>query len=132
MCLNALVIDDSRAIRLIMSRMLIRLGFEVTEAAHGGEALKALEQDATKFAVAFVDWNMPEVNGLEFIQAVRAKPEYSGLRIVMVTTETQVEQMMLALEAGANEYVMKPFTDAAIEDKLRLLDLLDQPALPQQ
>ena len=75
-------------------------------------------------SVILVDWNMPEMNGLDFVKAIRADPKYSAVPLMMVTTETEIEQMYLALEAGANEYVMKPFTDEVIADKLRLLGVL--------
>ena len=67
---------------------------------------------------------MPEMNGLEFVKAIRADPKYRKVPLMMVTTETEIEQMSRALEAGANEYVMKPFTDEVIGDKLRLLGVL--------
>jgi two-component system chemotaxis response regulator CheY len=67
---------------------------------------------------------MPEMNGLEFLRRVRSDPRFSGLKVVMVTTETEVEQVARALEEGADEYVMKPFTEDIIADKLRLLGLI--------
>lgn len=75
-------------------------------------------------SVILVDWNMPEMNGLDFVKAIRADPKYCDVPLMMVTTETEIEQMYRALEAGANEYVMKPFTDEVIADKLRLLGVL--------
>ena len=71
--------------------------------------------------VVLSDWNMPEMNGLEFVKALRADPKFARVVVVMVTTETHIEQMMIALEAGANEYIMKPFTAEMVEDKLRML-----------
>jgi two-component system chemotaxis response regulator CheY len=71
-----------------------------------------------------VDWNMPEMNGLEFVKNVRSDPQFAAVPIMMVTTETEAEQISTALEAGANEYVIKPFTDETIEDKLRLLGVV--------
>ena len=70
-----------------------------------------------------VDWNMPEMNGLDFIRAGRVAAEYDGVRIVMVTTETESEQVTQALNAGANEYVMKPFSKDVLIAKLNLLDM---------
>lgn len=118
---KAMVIDDSRAIRLILSRTLAELGYEVSQASNGSEALQVLEGPAKGVSLILVDWNMPEMNGLEFLKRVRADTRFAEVKIMMVTTETQVEQMMAAIEAGANEYVMKPFTREIIEDKLRLL-----------
>ena len=119
-----MVIDDSRAIRMILGRTLNRFGYEVCAAANGREALDMIGQQEFNLSVILVDWNMPEMNGLEFVQAIRANPKYSNVPLMMVTTETEIEQMYKALEAGANEYVMKPFTDDVIADKLRLLGVL--------
>jgi two-component system chemotaxis response regulator CheY len=120
--MQALVIDDSRTVRAIIAKILSELGLEVIEAGNGREGLSQLSANPD-VGVALVDWNMPEMNGLEFIQAVRKQPAYDGLRIVMVTTETEQEQLLRALEAGANEYVMKPFTKEILVAKLSLLDV---------
>jgi len=118
--MHALIIDDSKAIRLILRRMLTDLGVEVTEAADGGEALEVID-GGLRPDLILVDWNMPVLSGLEFIEQVRRPPRSSPAKIVMVTTETEVPQVVRALSAGADEYVMKPFTAEAILDKLRLL-----------
>ena len=120
--MRALVIDDSRAMRAILGQMLRQSGFEVAEAGNGREGLERLRQ-IERADVALVDWNMPEMNGFEFVRAVRADPAYRDLRLVMVTTETEASQVMSALEAGANEYVMKPFNRDVIVEKLSLLGL---------
>jgi len=122
---KAMVIDDSRAIRMILTRNLNKLGYEVCTAGDGKEALAILDQQAPEIAFFLVDWNMPEVSGLEFIQRMRRMPSYTDVPLMMVTTETEIDQMVRALEAGANEYVMKPFTDEVITDKLRLMGVLD-------
>lgn len=118
--MKAIVIDDSRAIRSILGKMMKDLGFEVFEGSNGLEGLKVLEAQGA-LDVALVDWNMPEMNGLEFVKAVRAEPKFGSMRIMMVTTETETSQMVAALEAGANEYVMKPFTKEVIGEKLGLM-----------
>lgn len=120
----ALVIDDSRAIRMILSRILTNLGFEVREAGNGKEALDVLGAAETVPSVALVDWNMPEMNGLEFVAAVRDDPKYRSMALMMVTTESEQSQIVRALAAGAHEYVIKPFTPDAIEEKLALLGVL--------
>lgn len=117
---KAMVIDDSRAIRLILSRTLKEFGYEVEQASNGKEGLAVLNRHH-EIKLILVDWNMPEMNGLEFVKSVRADSRYEAIKLMMVTTETQVEQMMCAMEAGANEYVMKPFTRDVIEGKLRIL-----------
>jgi two-component system chemotaxis response regulator CheY len=121
--MHALVIDDSRTVRAIIARTLHELGMEVSQAAHGREGLERL-RDTAGIGLILVDWNMPEMDGLEFIRAVRSMREYDGVRIMMVTTETEQEQVMRALAAGANEYLMKPFTPDVLVAKLSLLDLL--------
>lgn len=120
--MRVLVIDDSRTMRAILGKMLKDLGFETTEAADGREALTKLEQGGS-FDLALVDWNLPVMNGLEFVKAVRARPQYASLPLMMVTTETEIAQVGLALEAGANEYIMKPFTKEVLTDKLPLLGI---------
>ncbi len=120
---KAMVVDDSKAIRTILSRTLGQLGYDVCQAANGREALTVLEGEGN-VSLVLVDWNMPEMNGLEFVKRVRSNREYDEVKLMMVTTETQIEQMLTALEAGANEYVMKPFTKEVIEDKLRMLGVL--------
>jgi len=106
--------------RMILKKYLRALGFEAHEAGNGLEALSSLRELGT-VDISLVDWNMPGMNGIEFVRSVRAMPEHSELRIMMVTSETDMERMLMALEAGADEYVMKPFTQAIIEDKLSLL-----------
>jgi two-component system chemotaxis response regulator CheY len=119
---RALVIDDSRTVRLIIGKVLTELGFEVIEAGDGREGLDRLA-GWPGVAVVLVDWNMPVMSGLEFIRAVRARREYDHVRLLMVTTETEQEQVLRALSAGADEYVMKPFTRDILVAKLGLLDL---------
>jgi two-component system chemotaxis response regulator CheY len=121
---RAIVVDDSRAMRTILRRMLTEIGFaEVLEAEHGRAALDALEADGVPPALALVDWNMPEMNGLELIAALRAEPRYDRTRLMMVTSETSPRQMYDALKAGVDEYAMKPITREVIEDKLGLMGL---------
>jgi two-component system chemotaxis response regulator CheY len=122
--MRAIVIDDSRAMRLILSRIAVQLGFEVLEAGNGREALDLLGAIPEAPKLALVDWNMPEMNGLEFVTAVRADPKYRTMTLMMVTTESEQSQIVRALAAGAHEYVIKPFTPAAIGEKLALLGLV--------
>ena len=118
--MRALIIDDSRTMRMIVGRIIRELGFEITEAGDGQEGLKRLVEYGTP-DIILVDWNMPVMNGFEFVKAVRANPLYERAYIIMVTTETELGQITRALEAGANEYVMKPFTKEVIRDKLLIL-----------
>ena len=120
--MRALVIDDSRAIRAILGQILKALKFEVHNAEHGLEALEKLKETGPVDLV-LVDWNMPEMNGYEFVCAVRKDDQYNGMRLMMVTTETEMAQVVKALEAGADEYVMKPFTKEMIVEKLTIMGL---------
>jgi len=121
---RALVIDDSKAIRIILRKLLGELGFEVAEAADGREALQRLNGPMGPFDLALVDWNMPEMNGLEFVREVRGQGGHEHLTMVMVTTETESRQVVRALAAGANEYIMKPFSRDVLVDKLNMLGLV--------
>lgn len=120
--MNALVIDDSKAMRTILREILKTLGFDVLEAANGQEAMKMMEQ-AADIAIALVDWNMPIMTGYEFVQAVRSTAAYDSTKLMMVTTETEMEKVITALEAGADEFLMKPFTRDAVIEKLQLLGI---------
>ena len=126
--MQALVVDDSRAMRIIIGRVLKELGYEVLEAGHGGEALERLKA-APGISLAMVDWNMPVMNGFELVTAVRADARWSELTLIMVTTESESSQVMKALDAGANEYVMKPFTVDILREKLAMLGLAPQGGL---
>lgn len=117
---KALVVDDSRAIRMILARTLRELGFEVREAGNGREALEVLDAEKSGVQLVLADWNMPEMNGLELVKQLRRNPELASVVVVMVTTETELDKMTAALEAGANEYVMKPFTPEILAEKLEL------------
>jgi two-component system chemotaxis response regulator CheY len=120
--MRVLVIDDSRAIRAIIRNILIEMGLEVLEAANGREGLEQMQSNPD-VEVVLVDWNMPVMNGLDFIISLRAQRAYDRVRILMVTTETETEQVTRALGAGANEYLMKPFTKDVLVAKLSLLDV---------
>jgi two-component system, chemotaxis family, chemotaxis protein CheY len=122
--MRALVIDDSRAMRLILARIARQLGFDVVEAGNGQEALDRLEELDTVPELALIDWNMPVMNGLEFVSAVRRDTKYKAMTLMMVTTESEQSQIVRALAAGAHEYVIKPFTPDAIVEKLALLGLV--------
>jgi two-component system chemotaxis response regulator CheY len=92
----------------------------VREAGNGKEALKVIENESPPVTLVLADWNMPEMNGLDLLKNLRRKPELSSLVVVMVTTETEIDQMAAALDAGANEYIMKPFTKDILVEKLQL------------
>lgn len=122
--MRALIVDDSRAMRRIVGRLLAEVGYEVLEAGDGCEALAVLEAQDRLPAVACVDWNMPVMDGLTFISEVRSRPEWRGITLMMVTTESEQDRIVRALAAGAHEYLIKPFTGEALLEKLDLLGLL--------
>jgi len=119
---RALVIDDSRAMRRILTRILEGLDYEVEEAGDGQQALDRM-RSGTLPDLALIDWNMPVMDGLTFIKAVRDEPDWRDVTLMMVTTESEHGNVVRALAAGAHEYVIKPFTPDAIVDKLQLLGL---------
>ena len=119
----ALVVDDSRAMRSILTRLLSGLGFDVAQAGDGAEALAVLDA-GTRPDVILVDWNMPVMDGLTFIKNVRAREDLRDISLMMVTTESEQGQIVRALAAGAHEYVIKPFADEVIAEKLALLGLV--------
>jgi two-component system chemotaxis response regulator CheY len=123
--MHALVIDDSRAVRLLVGNILREQGFDVVVAGHGQEGLERLEENP-ETRLVLVDWNMPVMDGLEFIQAVRKVRAWDEVQLVMVTTETESEQVERAISAGANEYVMKPFTADVLVAKLSLLGAFEE------
>ncbi len=119
--MKALIVDDSRVMRSILKKFLATEGFDtLLEAGDGAEALQQLKT-AGNVDLALVDWNMPRMNGLDFVAAIRADRKFDGILVMMVTTEAEASQMARALEAGANEYVMKPFTSEVLRDKLLIL-----------
>lgn len=120
--MQALVIDDSRSMRTILSRILRGIGAEVVEAADGRAAVEHLEREPLP-DVALVDWHMPVMTGIEFVTEARRRPEWRSMSIMMVTTESEHDQIVRALVAGAHEYLIKPFTAEALLEKLEILGL---------
>jgi two-component system chemotaxis response regulator CheY len=119
---RALIVDDSRAMRTLLRNIMRELGFEVTEAANGLEGLDRLQEDP-HVDVALVDWNMPVMDGLEFVKAMRRHRQLAEIKVMMVTAENDMAKMARALMVGADEYAMKPLTRDAIIEKLELLGL---------
>lgn len=120
--MRALIVDDSKSMRMILSRSLQELGFQTTEASHGLEALARLN-GGEEVDLILADWNMPLMNGYELVCAIRANVLLAHVRIMMVTTEISMRQVQRALAAGANEYLMKPFTKELLLEKLALLGM---------
>jgi two-component system, chemotaxis family, chemotaxis protein CheY len=119
--MRVLVVDDSRAMRAAMRRLMTDLGFEVTEAGDGQEALDLLAQQAADIDLALVDWHMPVLDGIGLIRAMQDDPATFRIRTMMVTAETDIRRVLEALRAGADEYLMKPVTRDALVEKLQIL-----------
>jgi two-component system chemotaxis response regulator CheY len=117
--MRALVVDDSRFIRNFLHSLFAEHGVECMEAADGKQGLACLRTSGP-FTVALVDWNMPVMSGIEMVQAARADHDLDATKIVMVTTEAENDHIEAALLAGADEYLVKPFDEAGLLDKLRM------------
>jgi len=120
--MRALIVDDSSAMRAYLRMILKSFGFEIAEARNGQEGLRCLRQEAPPELI-LLDWNMPEMDGFTMLRELRSEDRFAGVRVIMVTTETEMAEMSRALAAGADEYVMKPFTREIIADKLEILGL---------
>jgi two-component system chemotaxis response regulator CheY len=131
MTMRALIVDDSRFVRSVLRGMLQQRGIECAEAADGQAGMDqihvqtdAQSRAAAPFDLALVDWNMPVMDGLEMLKQLRAEG-FSQMKVMMVTTEAENDFIIRALEAGADEYLMKPFDDEALSEKLAMLGLVE-------
>jgi two-component system chemotaxis response regulator CheY len=116
--MKILVVDDSSTMRRIIVNTLSRLGYkDVVQAADGAEAWDALQANPD-VGVVITDWNMPNMNGLELVKKIRAQDKYKAMPIIMVTTEGGKKEVIIALKAGVNNYIVKPFTPQVLKEKL--------------
>ncbi len=122
MSLRCLIVDDSPTLRRILTRMLGALGLETEEAEHGRAALEACRRRMPE--VILLDWNMPEMDGLTFLKALRREPEGNRPVVIFCTTMDDIAHIEQALEAGADEYVIKPFDQELIRLKLQQTGVL--------
>jgi two-component system chemotaxis response regulator CheY len=120
--MKALIVDDSRVLRLHMSRLMQTMGWETTEVENGRLAFEALSV-GPDIVLALMDVNMPEVNGLECVRRVRRELPLHPVKVLMVTTEADFPLIEGVLRDGADEFLMKPFTADNLRDKLQLLSL---------
>jgi two-component system chemotaxis response regulator CheY len=120
-----MVMDGSRAMRLLLGRILRELGFDVVEATEGREGLEWLRKQRAvqPFDLVLLERNLPDVDGCEWVRALRGDDLLRDVPVVMVTSETETAQVAQALAAGVSEYVMKPFTKDVIVEKLAILGL---------
>lgn len=122
MTITALVVDDSATIRKVISSMLQKLQVEVREAENGQVAIEACEDEMPDFVM--LDWNMPVMNGLDFLIALRKTPGGTQPKVILCTTENDFSHITQAMSEGANEYIMKPFNEDIIREKLEIVGLI--------
>jgi two-component system, chemotaxis family, chemotaxis protein CheY len=121
--MRALIVDDSRFVRGYLRGLLEEKGIECEEAADGQAGLDLLHGEHA-FDLALVDWNMPILNGLDMLKEMRSEG-FNGVKVMMVTTEAENDFIVRALDAGADEYLMKPFDNEALNEKLAMLGLVE-------
>ena len=121
--MKAIIIDDSRTMRRLLSTYISEFASDIVEAEDGLAGLEQLEKNAP-LDLALVDWDMPRMNGLEFVKAVRANPSYTDMKILMVTSHNTPEDVGEVLMAGATDFLMKPMTGEMIRDKLQILGII--------
>jgi two-component system chemotaxis response regulator CheY len=124
--MKMLIVDDSKAMRTFLQHLATQLSFQTEEAEDGRDGLSKLVKNDPRepFDVALVDWDMPVMNGLELVQTVRRNKDFDSLKVMMVTTQNTLERVSAALEAGANDFLMKPVTKESLEEKLQILGLV--------
>jgi two-component system, chemotaxis family, chemotaxis protein CheY len=118
---KALVVDDSRAIRSMLRRLLHGLEFEVAEAGDGAAALDLLRRDGP-VDLALVDWNMPVMDGLSLVKALRSDRRFADVVVLMVSSESDPAKVARALMRGADDYIIKPLTEEVLVGKLEMLE----------
>ncbi|HCS23722.1 MAG TPA: response regulator [Alphaproteobacteria bacterium] len=119
---KCLIVDDSAVVRKLARMMIEGMGFACGEAADGKEALETCRTAMP--ALVLLDWNMPVMNGIDFMRALRAMPEGDTVKIVFCTTENNMPAIETALDAGADEYIMKPFDADILQSKFRQVGLI--------
>ena len=122
--MRVLIVDDSRTMRNFLAAIVGDLSIESEQAADGIEGLERLEKSGP-FEVALVDWDMPRMNGLAFVENVRARPQYAETKLMMVTARTGMQEISDAVRLGADDFLMKPLTPEMVADKFRILGLID-------
>ncbi len=116
--MKILVVDDSSTMRRIIKNTLTRIGYEdIVEAEHGVDALAKLDG----VQLILTDWNMPVMDGLTFVNSVRSNDQYKSVPIIMVTTEAAKEEIVVAIKAGVNDYIIKPFNQTTLQEKISKL-----------
>ena len=118
--MRVLIVDDSSTMRRIIANTLKKLGYEdIVEAADGAEGLQVLVSKGADLVLT--DWNMPKMDGREFVRHLRTMPDMDRVPVLMVTTHAERNDVVLALQAGVNDYVVKPFTPELLQEKIASL-----------
>ena len=117
--INILIVDDMAAMRKILKALLAQLGYKnVDEAEDGKQALEILRKNPDKYELVITDWNMPNMTGIELVQEIRKDEKLKHLPILMVTAEAKKENVLMAIKAGVNNYIVKPFTAETLKEKI--------------
>ncbi len=119
---SCLIVDDSKVIRMVARKILQELEFETQEAADGSAALESCKERIPD--AVLLDWNMPVMDGIEFLRQLRKLPGGDAPVVIFCTTENDIDHIQMAIEAGANEYIMKPFDSEIIQAKFQQVGLL--------
>jgi len=115
--IRVLIVDDFATMRKIIKNILIQLGFkDIVEAQDGVDALEILKKQRIDLIIS--DWNMPKMTGLDLLKAVRSNEDFKGIKFIMITAESQKENVIEAIKNGVNQYVIKPFTPKTLQEKL--------------
>ena len=120
---SCLIVDDSRVVRKVARRITEDLGFSCEEAEDGQKAVEQCKNAMPD--VILLDWNMPVMSGIEFLEKLRQMENGGSPKVVFCTTENDIAHIQRAMQAGANEYIMKPFDSEIIESKFRQIGVLD-------
>ena len=121
---SCLIVDDSKVIRMVAKKILQELQFETAEAEDGKVALDYCRSSLP--TAILLDWNMPVMNGIDFLRELRALPDGDSVVVVFCTTENDIEHIQEAIEAGANEYIMKPFDSEILQAKFQPVGLIEE------
>lgn len=121
--MKALIVDDSKVVRSVSSSILKEIGIDYDEAEDGTQALEKVR--GGKYDFILLDWNMPNMGGMDFFRAAKELEDFSNTKVIFCTTESESDKITSALQEGASEYIMKPFSKEIVEDKLRLLGIID-------
>ena len=121
---DCLIVDDSRVVRSVARSILLEMDFNVREAVNGQLAMDACMEAMPD--VILLDWNMPVMNGIEFLKKLRASPNGEKPAVLFCTTENEMDFIRAAIEAGANEYIMKPFDSEILKSKFSCVGVYDE------